>query len=156
MNSHREQEEKFDFAQLDKKRIFIAAILFGLVGLGGFLAKDKVSQFLAQKQNVSEEQTAGAGSSKEEAGGKEDEEGKIAGAAEEKLTLDAKKQDLQKQIDKIKETIAKLKPEDIKEQAPVQKILSDLDELSKKATESAKILDVKGNLCEEAKRRFCE
>lgn len=151
-------EEKLDFSELDSKRIFIALLIFTvLVGLGGFWAKNNVPKFLAQKQDSPQkEQSEGSGVSKEETDGNEDDKGRVAGASEENLTLEAKKQDLQKQIDEIKDTITKLRPEDIKEQAPVQKILADLDDLSKKATESAKVFDVKGNLCEEVKKRFCD
>lgn len=139
-------EKNLDFAELDKRRIFIAVLILGaIVGLGGFLAKDKIPQFLAQKQK---EITTSPQN--------ENEAGEVAGISEERIQFEDQKQEVQKQIDEIKESITKLKPEDIKEQAQVKKILSDLDDLSKKATESAKVFDVKGNLCEEAKRRFCQ
>lgn len=149
-------EEKLDFSEIDKKRVFIALLIFiVLVGAGGFWAKNNVPKFLAQKQI---EDIAHTGSAEERLGSSDEgtKTGEVAGSSEQRFTVEDTKQDLQKQIDEIKDTIAKLKPEDIKEQAPVQKILGDLDELAKKASESAKIFDVKGNICEEAKKRFCE
>ena len=110
------------------------------MGVGAVWAKEALPNFLAEKNTQLQQKTAEKNSS-----------GQVAGEQ-----IDEQKEELQKQIQEIKTNVTNLKPEDIKQQAPVQKILGDLDELAKKASESAKILDVKGNLCEEAKKRFCE
>jgi len=136
-----QQELKQDPVSIDKKRVAIALVgLAVLLGVGAVWAKEALPNFLAEKNTQLQQKTAEKNSS-----------GQVAGEQ-----IDEQKEELQKQIQEIKTNVTNLKPEDIKQQAPVQKILGDLDELAKKASESAKILDVKGNLCEEAKKRFCE
>lgn len=128
---------------VDKKRVFIALILgIGVLGMGGWWAKDKLSALLEQKQAM---ESVGV-----------QESGSVAGLEKDRLVLEEQKKDLQKRIDEIKKDVSELKPEDIKKQAPVEKILSDLEEVKKKASESAEIFDIKGNICEEVKRRFCQ
>lgn len=125
---------------IDKKKVFIALFaLFIIMGIGIVWGKDAIPHFLAEKKTEIQKS------------GEKNSSGEVAGEQ-----IDRQKEELQKQIEEIKVNITRLKPEDIKEQAPVQKILGDLDDLSKKASESAKIFDVKGNLCEEAKKRFCQ
>lgn len=139
MNETRQQKQNQNTIEIDKKRVFIAVIVLVIVtGVGAVWVKEAIPKFLAEKK--AEMQNPQQNSS-----------GQVAGEQ-----IDQQKEELQKQIEEIKVNITKLKPEDIKEQAPVQKILSDLDDLAKKASESAKVFDVKGNLCEEAKKRFCE
>src|SRR3989338_6679164 len=134
-----QQELKQDPVSIDKKRVAIALVgLAVLLGVGAVWAKEALPNFLAEKNTQLQQKTAEKNSS-----------GQVAGEQ-----IDEQKEELQKQIQEIKTNVTNLKPEDIKQQAPVQKILGDLDELAKKASESAKILDVKGNLCEEAKKRF--
>lgn len=119
---------------IDKKRLFIAIVIITfLIGIGGVWAKN----------NLPKQNSAPAS-------------GQVEGIKDKALGIEEQKQEIQKKIEEIKGDIVSLKPEDIKEQEPVKKILSDLDELKDKATESAKIFDIKGNLCEEAKKRFCE
>ncbi|GEM_PF-4583802 len=127
---------------IDKKRVFIAIVIIAVfIGVGGVWAKNNLPKFLADNAKKEILQKEG---------------GKVEGLEDVRIEVDGQKREVAKQIDAIKENIINLKPEDIKEQEPVKKILSDLDELKDKATESAKIFNIKGNLCEEAKKRFCE
>lgn len=84
------------------------------------------------------------------------QQGVVAGDSDSKKLLEIEKQNLQNQIEKIKDDLQQIKPETITQQEQVQKILKDLDSVKQQASESVKILDWKGNLCEEAKKRFCE
>ena len=126
-----------DSAYIDKKRVFVAILIVGaIVGLGFMWTKNALPRILSQQEKKAQEQL--------------DEVGQVAGETDVNLN------GLQNQIDKIKKDVSELKAEDLVIQKPVQKILDDLEALRKKASESAKIFDVKGNLCEEAKRRFCQ
>lgn len=130
----KEEKIKQQEVQIDKKRLFIAIVIITfLIGAGGVWAKN----------NLPKQNSAPAS-------------GQVEGIKDATPGIEEQKQEIQKKIEEIKGDIVSLKPEDIKEQEPIKKILSDLDELKDKATESAKIFDVKGNLCEEAKKRFCE
>ena len=122
---------------IDKKRVFIAVLFLGiLLGIGVVWAKDALPRFLDEQEKKTEMRSK--------------EAGRVAGETDVNFDL------LQEQIDEIKKNVAQLKAEDLAKQKPVQKILDDLEELKAKASESAKTLDVKGNLCEEAKKRFCQ
>lgn len=130
----KEEKIKQQEVQIDKKRLFIAiAIIVIFISASGIWAKN----------NLPKQNSAPAA-------------GQVEGIKDATVGIEEQKQEIQKKIEEIKGDIISLKPEDIKEQEPVKKILSDLDELKDKATESAKIFDIKGNLCEEAKKRFCE
>lgn len=129
---------------LDKKRVLIALLILAItIGGSAVWAKNNLPKILSQKQTVSPHLPSNS-------------EGEVSGSQDSRLEFDKQREDLQKQIEEIKKDIAKLKPEDIKEQEPVKKILNDLDDLRQKALDSTKVFDVKGNLCEEAKKRFCE
>lgn len=133
-------KERSEKVAIDKKRVLIALVLItALVGLGVFWGKDNLTKTLSKFQVRKDA-------------------GKVAGEKVELKSpaLGESRQAFQKQVDEIKKNITQLKPEDIAKQGPVEKILHDLDDLKQKATESADILDVKGNLCEEAKKRFCQ
>lgn len=123
--------------EIDKKRVLIAVLMLGvLLGIGLMWGKVALPRFLAKQEKRMEEQAI--------------KSGEVAGQT------DINFGELQNQVDEIKKDVISIKVEDVKEQGAVKKIINDLDELIKKATESARIFDVKGNLCEEAKRRFCE
>ena len=126
---------------IDKRRLLLGvALLLGVFAGAVFWAKDTVPRFLAERRHVLQEtQSKQAGS--------------VAGLSDVRSSLE---EDIQEQIGEIKKNIAEIKTEDLKDQEAVKKILKDLDGISQKASESAKVLDVKGNLCEEAKKRFCE
>lgn len=128
---------KDDALVIDKKRVLIGVIIFAVIlGAGALWVKNTLPHFLAAQEKKLDEKTAS--------------QGQVAGEA------DINVEGLQDQIDKIKNDVTKIKVEDVKEQEAVKKILNDLESLKEKATESAKVLDVKGNLCEEVKRRFCQ
>ena len=128
---------------IDKKRLFIGIVILTLVSGGIFVfGKKTLPKVTEEFKNAT---TA-----------REKIEGEVAGISDPELNLEVQRKEVQNKIDEIKSSVTSLKPEDIKEQATVKKILSDLDDLAKQASESAKILDVKGNICEEAKKRFCE
>ena len=131
------KEETIGFRDLDPKRLFVGlAILIVIAGAVSMWAKDNFPRYLAQQDKITEE--------------KAKEIGSVAGEAD--VNLDG----LQTQVDEIKKDVIGIKVEDVKEQESVKKILRDLDELIKNASQSTKMFDVKGNLCEEAKKRFCE
>lgn len=135
----RKQKEE-EPLEIDKKRVLIAIVLGGFVATGIFVWMKnnpaRIADMHVQKSSSSS--------------------GEVAGATSSRISLSEKQEELQKQIDQIKENVTKLKLEDVKDQEVAKKILGDLDGVLKQASESAKVLDVKGNLCEEVKRRFCE
>lgn len=138
-----QQTIKKDQEVIDKKRVFIALLLFAVI-LGGavFWGKETGPRLTQRFKDITAVRQQNAG--------------EVAGSSDTKAEFKEQRQELQNKIDEIKTGVTKLKPEDIKEQVPVKKILSDLDDLAKQASESTKFLDIKGNICEEAKRRFCQ
>lgn len=136
--SSSKQEDAFSLRDIDPKRFLIGIVVIGLV-MGGlaFWAKDNLPRFLsAQQERLAQRQM--------------EKPGIVAGESDINLN------GLQEQIDGIKKDVLQLKADDIKNQEPVQKILNDLDALARQASQSAKVFDVKGNVCEEVKKRFCE
>ncbi|MBI2036530.1 hypothetical protein HYT17_02790 [Candidatus Microgenomates bacterium] len=129
--------------KINKRRLIIAILIFVvLAGAASLWAKNNLPKFLNQKLITNQDAVGKAG--------------QVEGSKDVRTEVEEQKQEIQNKIEEIKGDITNLKPEDIKEQEPVKKILSDLDELKNKATESSKIFDIRGNLCEEAKKRFCE
>lgn len=126
--------------EIDKKRVFIGLIVLAVVLVATLIwTKNNPPKFANQSL---QKQKEGAG--------------QVAGAADSNFNLSDKQEAVQKQVNDIKENITKLKVDDLKDQDTVKKILNDLDGLVQQASQSAKVLDVKGNLCEEIKKRFCE
>ena len=137
-----QKSNKGEKGVIDKKRVFIGFLVLALVLTGiVYWGKDALPQFKASVQKITTV--------------KQNNGGEIAGASDAKEQLKAQREEVQGKIDEIKSSITSLKPEDIKNQGPVKKILSDLDDLEKQASASMKIFDIKGNICEEAKKRFC-
>lgn len=134
---------KKDPEVIDKKRLFIGVVLLAAVLSGTVVwGKETLPKFAERFKNATLV--------------REKNIGEVAGTSDAKAGLEAQREEVQSKINEIKSSVTSLKPDDIKNQAPVQKILSDLDDLAKQASESTKFLDIKGNICEEAKKRFCE
>lgn len=122
---------------INKKRVFVAILFLGiLLALGVVWVKDALPRFLAEQEKRTEMRSK--------------EAGRVAGETDVNFDI------LQEQIDRIKRDVSDLKPEDLAKQRSVQKIIDDLETLKQKASESAEIFDIKGNLCEEAKKKFCQ
>lgn len=142
MNEGQKVKEE-ERGEIDKKKAFIGFLVVVLVLTGiVFWGKEALPKFAERFKNVTMV--------------RERTQGEVAGSSDAKAGLQAQREEVQSKIDEIKESVTKLKPDDIKNEAPVKKILSDLDDLAKQASESTKFLDIKGNICEEAKKRFCE
>jgi hypothetical protein len=136
-------EKKEEVArEIDKKKVFLGLLVLGALSAGLFFLGKGMFPNLADKlKSVTT---------------KRDIQGDVSENPNVKATFDEQKNAMQNKIDDIKNSVTNLKPVDIKNQAPVQKIISDLNDLAKQATASVGFLDVKGNICEEAKKRFCE
>lgn len=81
--------------------------------------------------------------------------GQVAGDATSRVSLQSAQTDTIKKIDDLRYRVSHLKPEDIKDSESVSRIMQDLDELKKEASTSAESWNVRNNVCEQVKERFC-